>query len=229
MSELEDLSALDWNNNISGSSASLDTNHCAGWTSPSPSCNHYPDILWVQSVAFMNLAVWLSVILSSASIRERGNKEFVSSSSTRSTHDHVIAGYLCLGQSSTLTRWRSGTDWLCSKDSGQWWHIYTLLWAPPCQNASWFLIFVAISGSIFWYHDWNVRRISLRMVHCMLTLTSRVCAICTWRNTIWAVIIWLALGGGLFYIPETVSVSILSLERSRLTQIQPYVRSSFYS
>ncbi|KAG2149860.1 hypothetical protein BD769DRAFT_362994 [Suillus cothurnatus] len=38
-----------------------------------------------------------------------------------------------------------------------------------------------------------------------------------------------AMWGGLIYMSEAVSVSIFSLECPRLTQIQPYVRSLFYS
>jgi hypothetical protein len=127
----------------------------------------------------MNLAMQLSMILStSASVRERGNEVGLSSSST---HDNIIAGHIRLGECSTPTLSRSGTDWYLAKTA-----VNNDIYVPCCEFHHAKVLrcfpFLLLLGSIFWYFDCNVRRRSYILqilVLWMLTLMSRTCACCT--------------------------------------------------
>ncbi|KAG2752300.1 hypothetical protein P692DRAFT_20724001 [Suillus brevipes Sb2] len=77
-----------------------------------------------------------------------------------------------------------------------------------------YILMVIMSQVTFvWERQWSVMTYLYLVVRYFGIILGMICA----------------LWGGLFYMPEAVSVSILSLESSRLTQIQPYVRISCYS
>jgi hypothetical protein len=98
MSDEEVAYALRWNNNIASSSADLFLNEASCWTSSFSSNDLWSDILWVQSVAFTNIALQLSTRWSSTSLRERGNNKLVFSWS--SAHAQIIIGQVRVGRCS---------------------------------------------------------------------------------------------------------------------------------